>query len=205
MAFPLSGLLRVFALLCLSACAAAPASVITPPPSVLRVTPVAEKIVDRLPAGPLYWRIETFATAGEAQAAAGPFSLTTEAAGKAWLATLGPRTMAAARGRLVADIGPAPVIDAPRYLLRINRAGGPPGAVTSVHTHPGSEAFYVLTGQLSQKTAHGVARVDAGHAMNGHGPGMVMQLTSTGATDLDQLVFFVVDASKPFSSPATFE
>ena len=87
----------------------------------------------------------------------------------------------------------------------MNRAGGPPGAVTNVHTHPGSEAFYVLTGQLSQKTAHGVARVDAGNTLNGHAPGMAMQLTSSGDEDLDQLVLFVVDATKPFSSPAAFE
>jgi hypothetical protein len=32
-----------------------------------------------------------------------------------------------------------------------------------------------------------------------------MEVFSSGTTDLDQLVMFVVDATKPFSSPAKFE
>ncbi len=63
-----------------------------------------------------------------------------------------------------------PPITAPEYLLRINNAGGPPGARTPVHTHPGSEAFYVLAGQLGQKTPHGVSHIDIGQSMPGHGP-----------------------------------
>ena len=105
----------------------------------------------------------------------------------------------------VAEIGPVPPITAPDYLLRINHAFGPPGARTPVHTHPGSEAFYVLAGRLGQRTSHGVSHADAGQTMNGHGPGMVMEVFSAGTNDLDQLVMFVVDATRPFSSPAKFE
>jgi hypothetical protein len=39
--------------------------------------------------------------------------------------------------------------------------------------------------------------------MPGHGAGMPMEVSSSGATDLNALVMFVVDATKPFSSPAT--
>jgi len=53
------------------------------------IKPVAEKKVKELPAGPLYWRVENFATRAEAEAAAGPTSLTAEAADKVWLFTLG--------------------------------------------------------------------------------------------------------------------
>jgi len=56
----------------------------------LVVKPVVEKKVDKLPAGPLFWRVETFATLAQAQAAAGPLSLASESNGKAWLFTLGP-------------------------------------------------------------------------------------------------------------------
>jgi hypothetical protein len=38
----------------------------------------------------------------------------------------------------------------------------------------------------------------------GHGPGVAMQVASNGATDLQALVIFVVDANNPFSSPASF-
>lgn len=41
--------------------------------------------------------------------------------------------------------------------------------------------------------------------MNGHGADMAMEVFSAGATDLDQLVMFVVDATRPFSSPAKLE
>jgi hypothetical protein len=105
----------------------------------------------------------------------------------------------------VAEIGPVPAITASEFLLRINHAGGPPGAKTAVHTHPGSEAFYVLAGRLGQRTPHGVSHADAGQTMNGHGPDTPMEVFSAGATDLDQIVLFVVDATRPFSSPAKFE
>jgi hypothetical protein len=171
----------------------------------LEVKPVVEKKVARLPKGPLFWRIENFATLPQAQAAAGATALVAEAAGKVWLFTLGAKGGATPGASKVAEIGPVPQIAASEYLLRINRAGGPPGAKTSVHTHPGSEAFYVLTGKLGQKTPHGVSYAEAGATMNGHGADMPMEVFSAGASDLDQLVMFVVDANRPFSSPAKFD
>jgi len=163
---------------------------------------VAEKKVKQLPAGPLFWRIETFPALAQAQAAAGPTGLAAEVSGKVWLFTLGPKGGSSAGGGRVTEIGPVPLVSAPEYLLRINHAGGPPGAKTPAHTHPGSEAFYVLAGRLGQRTPHGVAHADAGQSMNGHGADMPMVVFSAGTTDLDQLVMFVVDATRPFSSPA---
>jgi hypothetical protein len=169
------------------------------------VKPVVEKKVKDLPAGPAYWRLETFPTLAAAQAAAGPTSLAAEVAGKVWLFTLGPTGGATPGGARVAEIGPVPPVTASEYLLRINHAGGAPGTKTAVHTHPGSEAFYVLTGKLGQRTPHGVSYADAGASMNGHGPDTPMEIFSAGTSDLDQLVMFVVDATRPFSSPAKFE
>ena len=166
---------------------------------------VAEKKLKQLPAGPLYWRIENFPTLAKAQAAAGPASLAADVAGKVWLFTLGPKGGSTPGAAKVAEIGPVPTISAPEYLLRINHAGGPPGVKTPVHSHPGSETFYVLTGQLGQKTPSGVIHVEAGQAMPGHGAGMAMEVSSSGTSDLSALVMFVVDATKPFSSPARFE
>ena len=124
-------------------------------------------------------------------------------AGKVWLFTLGPKGEPSLGGSIVPEIGPVPLITAPEYLLRINNTGGPPGGKTPVHTHPGSETFYVLTGQLSQKSPHSVSHVDAGHGLPGHGPDMPMEISSSGTRDLNALVMFIVDATKPFSSPAT--
>jgi len=181
------------------------------------VKPLAEKKVKQLPAGLLYWRVENFPTLEQAQAAIGPdrwnpntvsydvaTSLATEVAGKVWLFTLGPKGGSTPGGTKVAEIGPVPSITAPEYLLRINYGSGPPGAKTPVHTHPGSEAFYVVSGRLGQRTSQGVNHVETGQTMNGHPGDTVMEVFNSRTTELTALIMFVVDATKPFSSPAKF-
>ncbi|HZO03745.1 MAG TPA: hypothetical protein VFB93_21340 [Burkholderiales bacterium] len=167
-----------------------------------RITPVAEKRLKEIPPGPLFWRIETFPTLAQAQAAAGPTALPVEAHGKAWLFTLGAKGGSSTGGAKVAEVGPVPPVSAPEYLLRINYTGGAAGVKTPVHTHPGSEAFYVLTGRLGMHNPHGTMHADAGKTMNGHGADMPMQVFSAGPGELNALVMFVVDATRPFSSPA---
>ena len=182
------------------------------------VKPVVEKKVKQLPEGPLFWRIENFPTLAQAQAAAGAeawnpdtvgyqpsTSLAAEVAGKVWLFTLGPKGGSTPGASKVAEVGPVPPIKASEYLLRINHGYGPPGAKTAVHTHPGSEAFYVVEGRLGQRTAHGTSHVEAGQFLNGHSADMPMEISNSGTTELTALVMFVVDASRPFSVPAKFE
>jgi hypothetical protein len=183
------------------------------------VKPIAEMKVKQLPKGPLYWRVEKFPTLDQAKAAASKYdwnpntvsydglpSLTAEAAGKAWLFTLGPQGAAATPGGTkVAEIGPVPAISAPEYLLRVNFGSGPQDSKTPVHFHNGSEAFYIIAGKLGQRTPDGVAYAEAGHTMNGHMPGMAMQVFNAGTADLTALIMFVVDATKPFSVPTKFD
>jgi mannose-6-phosphate isomerase-like protein (cupin superfamily) len=182
------------------------------------VKPVAEKKVKQLPEGPLFWRIENFPTLAQAQAAAGAeawnpdtvsyqpsTALAAEVAGKVWLFTLGPKGGSTPGASKVTEVGPVPPIKAAEYLLRINHGYGPPSAKTAVHTHPGSEAFYVVEGRLGQRTAHGTSHVEAGQFLNGHSADMPMEISNSGTTELTALVMFVVDASRPFSVPAKFE
>jgi len=164
--------------------------------------PVAEKKIQQLPPGPLFWRIDNFPTLAQAQAAAGPTALAAEVDGKAWLFTLGKQGGSSPGGSKVAEIGPVPPISAPEYLLRINSVSASPGVKTHVHTHPAVESFYVLSGELSQQTARGASRVRAGQSMVGNAPDTPMQVTSAGSGELKALVMFVADATKPFSSPA---
>jgi hypothetical protein len=170
----------------------------------LVIKPLAEKKVSELPAGTLFWRIENFTALAQAQAAAGPWGLVAESAGKVWLFTLGPAGGSSAGGTNVAEVGPIPRIVAPQFLLRINEASGPPGSITPVHTHPGSEAFYVLAGEQSIRSPHGLMRVKVGQPETGQGADTQMQVSSSGSAELHSLVMFVVDATKPFSSPAKF-
>jgi quercetin dioxygenase-like cupin family protein len=170
------------------------------------VTSIAEKKIAHLPAGPLYWRIESFPTLAQAKAAEAPTSLAADVAGKAWLFTLGTPGGSTPGGADAAEIGPlSPPADAAEYLLRVNYVRGPPGAATAVHMHPGFETFYVLNGALSQKTSTGVLRVEAGRWSTGAAPGTAMQVSSSGASDLSAFVMFVLDAAKPFSTPAKFK
>ena len=169
------------------------------------VEPVAEKTVTELPAGPLYWQVENFPALADAKAAAGPLSLAAEVEGKAWLFTLGPEGSPAHGGSVATEIGPMPDFSAPEYLLRVNYAVASPGAKSGVHTHPGTEAWLVLKGQLSQQTPHGVNIVEAGKTLAGGPAEHPMEVTNSGADELHWLVMFVVDPSKPFASDAKFD
>lgn len=169
------------------------------------VEPVGEKKVTELPAGLLYWRLENFPTLAQAEDAAGPTSLAAEVAGNIWLFTLAAKDGATPGGTWVAEIGPLPPFSADEYLLRVNRAGGPPGARSPIHTHPGPEMFYVLSGKIDQKTPYGVAYAEAGTTMVGHAGDTPMEVFKAGEVDLEELAIFVVDANRKFSSPAKFD
>lgn len=167
----------------------------------LGIKALAERKIDHLPPDPLFWRIENFPSLEAAKAAGGEYSLAVESAGKAWLFTLGARGGQSAGGTKVSEVGPIPRVSAPQYLLRINEATGPNGAITSIHSHPGSEAFYVLAGEQTIRSPHGVMKVHPGQPAAGQGADVAMQVSSTGSSDLRALVMFVVDATRPFSSP----
>ncbi|HXF83228.1 MAG TPA: cupin domain-containing protein [bacterium] len=176
-------------------------------PGSLVVKALTESKVTSLPVGRprLYWRIETFPTLPQAQAAAsGPWALAAEAFGSAWLFRLGPKGMASSGGTHVAEVGPLPPVRATEYLLRINQATGAPGSITVVHTHPGTEAFYVLGGEGCLRLPSGGIRIPAGQATAGAEAEVPVQVSSCGSTELRQLIMFVVDAHRPFSSPAVF-
>jgi hypothetical protein len=168
----------------------------------LKIKPLAQKKVAQLPAGELYWRIEEVATLPAAEAATGEFGLAAESRGKAWLFTLGAKGGSTGAGKKVAEVGPIPRVEAAQYLLRINEATGAPGSITSVHSHPGSEAFYVLAGEQSIRHPKGTLKLQPGHAEAGQGSDVAMEVSSSGSTDLHALVMFVVDANRPFSTPA---
>jgi hypothetical protein len=152
----------------------------------------------------LYWQLEAFPTLAQAQAAAGPTGLAASVEGKFWLFTLGVKGAASHGGTIVAEVGPVTRVTAPEYLLRVNNAVAQPGTKTAVHTHPGTEAFYILSGALSQKTPQGIVSLEAGQSTPGRGPDTAMEVSSTGQTELHALVMFLVDAAKPFSTPSQF-
>jgi len=67
-----------------------------------------------------------------------------------------------------------------------------------------NEAFFVLAGEQTIRSPGGVMVIKVGQPAAGNGADVPMQVSSSGAADLHALVMFVVDAAKPFSSPAKF-
>jgi hypothetical protein len=178
------------------------------------VKPIAELKTKQLPPGPLYWRIESFSSIEQAKSAAGPYrwnpdtvsydglpSLVAQTPGHAWLLTLGPKGGDTPGGTKVAEIGPVPPVNASEYLLRVNYGSGPSGSATPLHTHPGSESFYVISGRLGQKLPTGVRYAEAGHTLNGNPADTPMEVFDAGTTEVQALIMFVVDAGRPFSVP----
>ena len=82
-----------------------------PAQTPLKIKPLAEKKVQSLPGGQLYWQIERFGTLSQAQAAAGPLGLAVESRGNAWLFRLGPADLPKSEGgEHMATVGPVPVM-----------------------------------------------------------------------------------------------
>ena len=114
---------------CIAAWAAlsSPSAQDTPPPVI---NELAEKTVSGLPAGPLFWRIESIelhcVTLAQVRAAVGPQTLVAESAGRFWLFTLGPAGGSLAGTTKVAEIGPISPTVAP-HLVRIVEAVGSVG------------------------------------------------------------------------------
>jgi quercetin dioxygenase-like cupin family protein len=165
---------------------------------------VAEKKVAHLPDGPLFWRVETFPSSAEAQAAAGPTGLVGEMDDRVWLFTLGPSGGASPGGTQVADVGPLPIRPAAEYLIQVQGAITPPGGASQVHTHPGSEAWYVVAGQQTVRTSTEEMQVLAGQGFAGFAAGTPIRLINEGRDNRHAFPMFVVDATEPQTSPAEF-
>ena len=70
----------------------------------------------------------------------------------------------------MAEIGPVPAVPpATRYVLDVNAAAFSPDmkaeVARQVHTHPGPEIFYLLTGEQCLETPTGTTRARAGEGM----------------------------------------
>lgn len=171
---------------------------------------LGETTVSELPAGPLFWYLETFDSRLEAEGEAGAWSLTgmpvvvPEAAGQIWRATLGPADHASSGGRLVEQVGPLPEVVASEYVLSFGEQIILPGGQTLSHTHPGTETFYVLSGTLTLRTNAGTTEVGAGQWISIPGD-TVIQPSNQGTELLQMLPLFVRDAVRPPTSPAAFD
>ncbi|GAA0535804.1 quercetin dioxygenase-like cupin family protein [Rhizomicrobium palustre] len=133
--------------------------------------------IGTLPQGPLYWGIYSFADVATAERAKPLRGTVTEAFGKVWLFTLGPKTDSVGEGQHLADIGPIPLAEAQgSFSAEYLKSTFTPGMTAPVHVHSGPEAFYAISGASCLEMPDGaqVAR-GAGHSlMVRQGPPMLL-------------------------------
>ena len=162
---------------------------------------LVRKQFDSLPSGPLVLRLETFADTGRAFHASTHASAMVRADGRIWLLTLAPAGGRSPGGRLVAEIGPVPLIpQARRYEMQVAEAdfGVEVNPVVSkaVHTHSGPELWYLFTGEQCLETPSGIIRARAGEGMVAP-PETPMQLNIVGPSKRKALFVVIHDASRP--------
>ena len=173
-------------------------------PAPIGCTILAQRTVQELPHGPLFWYLVAFPTRAAAEAAGGPTSVVADAEGRSWVFTIAPDDGGPWRGELVAQVGPLELPRMKAYTIEVAVAVLPPGSQSRVHTHAGPEAWYMLAGEQCLETPSGARRAGPGQGMAqaGYTP---MQLVVTGKVVRHALVVVVHDADKGWGSPSDWK
>ncbi|MDQ3817608.1 MAG: cupin domain-containing protein [Acidobacteriota bacterium] len=166
---------------------------------------LAKMQVSRFPEGPLFWHLNKFPTRAAAEAARGQAGMVVESDGWFWLFSFGPEGSAPRRGELVASIGTLKLTSdklppAKSYEVVAYLAVMPPGTYSKTHTHPGPEAWYVLSGEQCLETPAGIMKARAGASMFAP-PATPMSLTNSGKSIRRALFIVIHDANQPWSIP----
>src|SRR5271156_5106954 len=154
------------------------------------------------PMGPLtkaqvFWHLDVYPTRAAAEANKGPRGSVVESLGKFWLMTIDEEAWRPAKGQRIAKIGPLPINAGEKYSAQYMEAIFTPGMTSSVHNHPGPEAWYTMDGETCLETPDGtqVGRAD--------GPPVIvrgdlpMHLTATGTEKRRALVLVLHESAKP--------
>src|SRR5260370_31075456 len=120
---------------------------------------VASEQLGTLPDGPVFWHLYTYGSLPEAKAHTGPRSTVVESLGQVWMYTIAGRDWQPTGGKRMAVVGPLPHAVGKVYTARYMEAVFMPGTRTSVHSHAGPEAWYVLAGVQCLETPDGITVV----------------------------------------------
>lgn len=160
---------------------------------------LANDALDSLPPGPLYWHLYKYPnTAAASQAKKTSTETVVQSFGKGWLFNIAPATWKPSSGERVAVIGPLPVQPAKKYLARyMESVEASTVTGTPVHTHPGPEAWYLLSGAQCLRTPSTTFVIHAGET--GFVPGdEPMVLKPAGTEARHSIVLVLHDASLPW-------
>ncbi|WP_248323478.1 hypothetical protein [Caballeronia sp. Sq4a] len=115
----------------------------------------AEQHLQKLPDGPVYWHIDRFADRSSAQAAKSANGTVVEILGTVWLFTIAGESWRPSAGEHIADVGPLTLPQASSLMATYMEGNFKPGMQSTIHRHPGTEAWFVLTGAQCLETPHG--------------------------------------------------
>lgn len=172
-------------------------------PASMECALIGHKLFESLPSRPTAY-FETFPTVESARRAETPTSVVAQAAGKVWLVGLRPKGTHPRNGALVAEIGPLPVPPARSYTLVVGEVSSRPGTHSRVHTHPGPEAWYLISGEQCLEMPDLMVRTHAGEAVFAY-PNTPMKLAVRGTADREALFIVVYDAKRPWSTPSSWQ
>jgi quercetin dioxygenase-like cupin family protein len=161
---------------------------------------LVRKRIATLPAAPVYL-FETFASPIAAQRAETPAGAVVRAGGKIWLVSLARKGERTPGATFVAEIGPLEVPRAASYEMVVGEVVTAPGRHSRVHTHPGPEAWYLLSGEQCVEMPGKVMRAQARQTMLALA-NTPMELNVTGTRRRDAIFAVVRDATKAWSAGA---
>lgn len=165
---------------------------------------VATEVLGPLPKAPMFWHLYSFTTRAAAEAARRPGETVVESLEKVWLLTIAESGWHSRGGERVTEIGPLPIGEGHRYTAEYMEAIFPPGFDTTVHRHPGPEAWYTIAGEVCLETPQGKALGGAGTKHGVIVPGGVpMRLSVTGTENRRSLVLILHDSAQPHTIVAT--
>jgi quercetin dioxygenase-like cupin family protein len=158
---------------------------------------VADQPLGQLPASPIFWYLDVYATRAEAEAAKGPRGTVVESLGKIWLFTIEKAGWHPSKGERVAESGPLPVVAGEKYSAQYMEAILNPGMQSAIHVHSGPEAWYTVAGETCLETQQGKMVGHAGDAPMFVPGGPPMLLTATGTEQRRALVLVLHQSSQP--------
>jgi len=161
---------------------------------------LATENVSAPPSEAQYWHLDEYRARDEAEADRGGNGTVVMSFGRIWLFTIASSSFRSSRGKRIASIGPLPTRAGVRYLARYMEAVFPPGTDSRnlVHTHPGPEAWFVVSGAQCLETPDGTTVVGAGQS-NVVREGPPMSIAGVGKEIRRSLVLVLHDASQPWA------
>lgn len=152
----------------------------------------------------VYWHLRVFPSRVEAEAVKSPTGIVVEEDRRVWLSEFGAQDSAPRGGEGVAVIGPLELPPAKTYDAVLSYAVMRPGDRSLVHTHPGSEGWYMLAGEQCLETPSGTKRAGVGETIT-VSPNVPMELSIVGTTIRRSLVLIIHDSAQAAILPSDWK